>query len=35
MKNLLNNWQDVAMPIVALGLGAFIMVVMLDAISKF
>ncbi len=35
MRNLLNNWQELAMPIIAIGLGFFIMTVMLNAVSQF
>jgi len=35
MRNLLNNWQEIAMPIIALGLGAFIITVMLNAVAQF
>lgn len=35
MRNLLNNWQELAMPIIAIGLGIFIMTVMLNAVSQF
>ena len=35
MRNLINNWQDVAMPIVALGLGLFIIAVMANAVAQF
>lgn len=35
MRNLLNNWQEIAMPIIAIALGTFIIVVMLDAVSQF
>jgi hypothetical protein len=35
MRNLINNWQDIIVPIIALGLGGFIMVVMIGAVSQF
>lgn len=35
MRNLLNNWQEIAMPVIALALGAFIITVMLNAVSQF
>lgn len=35
MRNILNNWQELIMPVVALGLGGFIMVVMINAVSQF
>lgn len=32
LDKLIEHWQEILMPIIGLGLGAFIMVVMLNAI---
>jgi len=35
MRNLINHWQCWLVPAIAIGLGTFIMVVMVDAVNKF